>query len=378
MPAKFDHFWKLFPVAKSDIYLNHAAISPMSIKVVEAIQMATTKRSAGAVDTFGTMLEAKEGLKKNISALINCHPDDIAIIGNTSEGFNWLVNGLHWQKGDHILLVEGEFPSNVYPFMNLESQGVAIDFVPTRNGMIHVEDIEKKITYSTRLLSISFVEFFNGFRNDLDTIGQLCDSRNVLFSVDGIQGVGAIPLNVKEAKIDFLSNGGHKWLMAPMGCGFMYIKPQLRAKLRPVFAGWLSVKDSWNFDEYQLDFLEDSGRFEIGTPNFLGIIGARASTELLVEADPEHIIQHLLHLGDGLISGLESIGMTYLGSREPMHRSGIYTFTADRAEELFTYLSQNHVHVALRKGAIRISPHFYNQSAEIEQAIELCQNFYRD
>ena len=111
-------------------------------------------------------------LKKNISRLIHTEPANIAIIGNTSEGFNWLANGLTWNKGDRILLVEDEFPSNVYPFLHLKSRGVEIDFVPTRDGMIYLKDIEKSITNQTKLLSISFVEFFTGFRNDLNEIGK--------------------------------------------------------------------------------------------------------------------------------------------------------------------------------------------------------------
>lgn len=377
MPASFEEYRQFFPVTKSGIYLNHAAISPLSSHVVNAINAALSNRAAGSIDAFQIMLSEKEQLKNNIGALIKTDPSCIALIGNTSEGLNWFVNGLHWQKGDRILLIEDEFPANVYPFMNLESLGVEIDFVPTREGMISIDDIEKRITTHTRLLSISFVEFFSGFRNDLEKIGQICDHKNILFSVDGIQGVGAIPLDVTVAKIDFLSNGGHKWLMGPMGCGFMYIKPELCSKLRPVFAGWLSVKNSWNFTDYSLDFIEDSGRFEIGTPNFLGIVGAHASTNLLVEAGPEKILRHLLSLGDMLIGGLEKVGLNYLGSREEKHRSGIYTFNADRAEELFNYLKDNHVHVSLRQGAIRISPHFYNQPGEINQAIELCRKFYQ-
>ena len=357
--------------------MNHAAISPLSIPVTEAIGSALSGRSSGEVDTFQMMLDNKSRLKQNISRLIHTESENIAIIGNTSEGFNWLVNGLNWERGDHVLLVQDEFPSNVYPFLNLKSSGVNIDFVPVRDGVICIEDIEKSITSRTRLLSISFVEFFSGFRNDLETIGQLCKSKDILFSVDGIQGVGAIPIDVKAAQIDFMSNGGHKWLMSPMGCGFMYINPGLHVRLKPAFVGWLSVKDSWNFTDYDLDFLDDSGRYEIGTPNFLGIVGAQAATKLLVEAGPENIFPHLLSLGDLLIKELENIGMRYQGSYENKHRSGIYTFQGDRIEELFEYLKSNKIHTALRMDAIRISPHFYNQPDEVRQIIDICTRFYK-
>ena len=244
--------------------------------------------------------------------------------------------------------------------------------------MILLEDITDGITAKTRLLSISFVEFFTGFRNDLNEIGKICKKNNILFSVDGIQGVGALPIDVHKAQIDFLSNGGHKWLMGPMGCGFMYINPDMMNELKPAFAGWLSVKDSWNFLDYNLDFLDDAGRFEIGTPNFLGIIGVRASTDLLVKVGPNNTIKHVLKMGEMLIEGLQDVGLNYIGSKESAHRSGIYTFTGSKSESLFEYLKKERIHCSLRNNALRISPHYYNSPDDIYELIQQCTKFYQN
>lgn len=376
MPIDRNRLNALFPVTQSDIYLNHAAISPFSTHVLQAINFALTERSTGVIDTYQQGLEEKDKLKSNLAALIHGKKEHIALITNTSEGLNWFVNSLRWQPGDRILLVEGEFPTNIYPFMNMERRGIEIDFVPLRSGAILLEDIEKMITGKTRLLSISFVEFFTGFRNDLKTIGQLCKSKKVLLSVDGIQGVGAIPLNVEEAQIDFLANGGHKWLMGPMGSGFMYLRPEIIQQMDPVFAGWLSVKDSWNFLDYRLDFLDDAARFEMATQNYLGICGLRAATDLLVENNPDNTFRHLLELGDRMITGLRELGMEYIGSEERAHRSGIYTFKTNKAEDLTAYLKKQKIQVSLRNGAMRVSPHFYNSLDEIDQLISQCRHFY--
>jgi len=244
--------------------------------------------------------------------------------------------------------------------------------------MIYPEDIENGITSQTKLLSISFVEFFTGFRNNLVEIGNICKINDILFSVDGIQGVGALPIDVRKAQVDFLSNGGHKWLMGPMGCGFMYISPDIMNGLHPAFAGWLSVKDSWNFLDYNLDFLDDAGRFEIGTSNFLGIIGARASTDLLVKVGPENTIKHLLKMGEILTEAFQEIGLNYIGGAELVHRSGIYTFTGDKNEALFEYLKKERIHCSLRNNALRISPHFYNTPDEITELIYQCSKFYKN
>jgi selenocysteine lyase/cysteine desulfurase len=178
-----------------------------------------------------------------------------------------------------------------------------------------------------------------------------------------------VPLDVRGAGVDFLANGGHKWLMGPMGCGFMYIRPELHKRLDPVFAGWLSVKNSWDFLDYRLDFLEDAERYEPGTPNFLGIAGARAATDLLVEIGPERIEAHLHSMGDFLIDAMEERGFTYTGSRDKKNRAGIYSFRHDRAEEIFRGLTEKQIYVSLREGVIRISPHFYNTQTELQELV---------
>jgi selenocysteine lyase/cysteine desulfurase len=351
--------------------MNHAAVSPFSTRIVDAIQDLLHKRSSEMIEVFPLAVEEKVTLKKNLAALIDGEEDKIAIIGNTSEGFNWLVQGLEWKKGDRVLLVDQEFPANVYPFLNLEQQGVSIDYVPTRDGFILLEDIEKMICPETKLLSISFVEFLNGFRNQLSEISRLCHENDVLFSVDSIQGVGALPLSVRQSGIDFLSNGGHKWLMGPQGCGFMYISPDLFEKLKPAFTGWLSVKDSWNFFDYRLDFLDDARRFEIATSNVVGIFGLTASTTLLLEAGTEAIEKHLFSLGDRLIENLSEIGFKYIGSSDLKHRSGIYTFQCENVKETYKHLRSNNVHLSLRNDLLRFSPHFYNTLDEIDQVVKI-------
>jgi len=253
--------------------------------------------------------------------------------------------------------------------------GVVIDFVPTRQGHIFLEDIEKRITAKTRLLSISFVEFLNGFRNQLADIGALCKKNNIIFSVDGIQGTGGLPVDVTSCAVDFWANGGHKWLMGPMGCGFMYISPDLFDQLQPAYVGWLSVRDSWNFFDYRLDLLQDASRFEIATPNFLGMKGLRVATDILLEAGITEIERHLMKLGERLIEGLSEQGFQYIGAAQGKNRSGIYSFRIANEKELFTYLQEEKVHLSLREDILRFAPHFYNTETEIDEVINLCSKF---
>ncbi|HID39161.1 MAG TPA: aminotransferase class V-fold PLP-dependent enzyme [Calditrichaeota bacterium] len=372
----FSEYRKFFPVTAQKIYLNHAAISPLSTRVTEKMEWFLDERSFGRIDVFAQAREIREEARQTVAQIINGQPDNIAFIGNTSEGFNHLVNGLQWREGDEVILTDYEFPSNVYPFKNLRRYGVEIVYVANRNGQIFLEDIEQAVGPRTRLLSISFVEFSNGFRNDLQAIGRMCREQDIIFSVDGIQGIGAIPLDVQAMEIDFLSNGGHKWLMGMMGAGFMYIAPRIFDKLKPAFTGWLAVENAWDFFDYNQNLLPDARRFEYATANFLGIVALSASAGMLREAGIEKIKQHLLSLGEFLIGQLSEIGLVFKGAADRKNRSGIYSFGGARMEELFDYLLNKSIICSLRNGLLRISPHFYNTMSEIEELVKEIRNFY--
>ncbi len=372
----FDSYRKLFPITSQKIYLNHAAISPLSTRVTDRLEWLIDDRMIGNVDSFQEADQIRNDLRTLIARMINAAPEQIAFIGNTSEGFNHLVHGLQWQQGDEILIPDCEFPSNVYPFKNLEHKGVVVKLIPSDEGKISLQTIKSMITPKTRLLSISYVEFMSGFRNDLKAIGELCRQHGILFSVDGIQGIGALPIDVQEFKIDFISNGGHKWLMGPMGAGFMYFSKSLFRQLRPVFTGWLAVNNAWDFLDYKLDFLPDARRYEYGTANFMGIVGLSESVALLMEVGLERIEKKLLKLGEILVSGLEAVGIGLVNSKDKKHWAGIYSFKVQKPEQLLEYLKENQVVCSVRNGLLRISPHFYNTPEEIHHVVDLIRQFY--
>jgi cysteine desulfurase/selenocysteine lyase len=372
----FNQYRKLFPVTDNEIYLNHAAISPLSLKVQEAIQLFLVKRAGGMADLLPEMGNEISLLKNNWARLIGAQPDHIAIIKNTSEGMNWLAQGLSWQSGDQILIADCEFPANVYPFLNLEQKGVEVKYMVTNNGAVTPQLIESNLTTKTKLVSLSFVQFTSGYRADLQTIGKICQANKVIFAVDSIQGVGAIPLDVIDCSIDFLANGGHKWLMGPAGCGFMYVSEKIEEKLTPAFVGWLSVKNSWDFLDFKLELKENAEKYEIGTANFIGIYGARASSDLILSVSPEKIYPHLVQLGNRLIYGLQKIRYQPISNLKSDCRSGIITFSGPQTEDLFEHLKKTKIHVSLRNGALRIAPHFYNNDDDIDGFLACCRDFF--
>ncbi len=356
-----------FPHTKRMIYLEHAAIAPLSRPVVNAIQSFLGDRHKGRVQFDEDMIGMLGEVREKIATLIHAKPEEIALIPNTSTGLNIVAEGLPLQTGDRILVPNVEFPSNVYPYLNLKKKGIVVDFFSPRQGRVTLPDIRAHIRPQTKLLALSFVQFTNGFRADLEKIGAWCKNHGIWFAVDGIQGVGALPIDVRHMSIDFLAVGGHKWLMAPVGTGFLYIRPEWLHLLDPPFTGWLSVKNPWDLLEYQLDFLDTAQRFEIASQNFLGFRGLLASLNFLLSIGSEIIEERILSLTDYLVKGLERIGATVFSPRENGEKSGIVTFSLlpDNLQ-LHRELRKRHIFLSYRLKNLRASPHFYNNFKDLD------------
>ncbi len=366
-----------FPfIEEKKIWLNHAAISPLSTRVRAAIDRFLEEQTTGDIDIFLPSLEAHKQLKHNIAQLIHTTPDRIGLVGNTSEGINILTNGLEWKSGDRIILNDIEFPTNVVPFLNLKQHGVEIDFVKNERGEVSIESIERAITPNTKLLSISFVQFLSGYRADLKAIGELCKARKIIFCVDGIQGVGVSPIDVQEMNIDFLSNGGNKWLMGMLGLGFIFLTEELQKRIQQQHIGWTSNKNFFgDFFNYRIDLDETARRYENGTQNFCGVVALRASTEALLEVGIQNIESHVRTLTERLLAHLSELGCEIISPHDAAKRAGIVSFAHSRTQEIFQALTKEHIGVSQREGMIRVAPHFYNSLDEIETVCSLVKKF---
>ena len=362
-----DDFRSLFPITKQTCYLNHAAVSPMSTRVTDALHNYIAIRSEGIIDPYEQNVEKSNEIRGLIAELISAPADRIGLVKNTSTGFNILASGLKWKKGDHVLLNDMEFPANIYPFLNLERLGVEVEFVKNHDGLVTVEDYTAAMRAETVLVSISHVQFLNGLRSDLEALGAVCRERGVIFAVDPIQSAGAMEIDVNAQKIDFMSCGGHKWLMGPMGTGFVYLSQDVQDRMSQAYVGWLSVKDAWNFFDYRLDLLDSAERFEIATDNWMGLWGFCESLRLLLEVGKKNVTERILSLTDHLAEGLEERGCEVVSPRGDGMKSGIVLFSAGHDnEEVHRRLGDRNIRISLREGLLRCSPHFYNSMDEID------------
>ncbi len=360
---------KQFPVTERSVYLDHAAIGTLSEPVRQAMDSYLAHRATSG--DKGPYEHLSDELRGALARLINGDPREVAFVQNTSEGLNVIANALPLQAGDNVVFCDMEFPSNVYPWMNLERRGVKARCVPHDGGGLTLQALEEHADDRTRVVSVSSVEFLTGFRSDLEALGTWCREHDVFFVVDGIQSVGVLPMDVRGCHIDFLSCGGPKWLMGPTGQGFIYIRDGLLDRLTPSFAGCVSVVGWEDWRTYDLTFLPDARRFELGSPNLIGQVGLLAAVELLLHTGVESIAAWTRHLTDLLIEDLQDRAYPIATNLSPKHRSAIVSFAVlNGVGAAHERLARADVVVSQRESYIRVSPHCYNTEEEIHRVGE--------
>lgn len=363
--------WRLeFPITSHVTHFNHAGVSPVSRRVAAAVTAFITE--ATCVDAAAQRRwEARtEAVRASFARLVGARPDEIAFVKNTSEGLSLVAAGLDWHPGDNVIAVEGEYPSNVYPWFGLRRWGVETRMVRPVQGRVRVEDVETLADQRTRVVAVSFVDWSSGARTALRPIGTFCRRRGILLCVDGIQGVGAIPLDVEREQIDCLAVGGHKWLLAPEGCGCLFISHRVIDRIQSVLHGWKSVRDAEVYLPYHFDPRPDAAKFEPGSPSVLSTYALGAAIDLLLEIGVDRIRARLYELTDRLAVGLRDLGAELLSPWGQEERSGIVVFRlGDDPQRLGAELIRQGFVVRVRSGGIRIAPHFYNNEDDIDRLL---------
>jgi len=362
---------KYFPHLKNGmIYFNHAASGPVSTLLKDELNFLLKENSEGNIISYDSFKGKIDDSKELLGEMLNCSSDRIAFTDNTSNGLNILAQGIRWKSGDRILLNDVEFPANVYPFLNLQEQGVEIDFVKSRKGIVTAENVIETVQPGTKLISISYVQFLSGYRVDLKKIGKFCKENEIIFSVDAIQGLGAVTLDVDDCNVNFLSCGTQKWMLGVQGLAFIYIDVDLQTKIKTGPLGWLSVNNAWDFLDYKIDLKYSASRYQSGTLNVFGIYAFNTSLKLFKEFGfkniEEQVLENTIYFNKLLSnSGFEPVLLNY--SEENI--AGIVSFESDKSEKIFNHLTEKNTICSERLGYIRLSPHFYNTKNDIDKVV---------
>ena len=356
-----------FPVVDRCIYVNHAAIGPTSRSVGLAVAAHMKVHLTEPGNAGGVSSPASERGRQLAATLVGCRPQQVAYIQNTSHGVSLVANGIDWRQGDNVVVPGQEFPSNYLAWLNLKPKGVELRLAPAAGGKVTAGGLRPLIDNRTRVVALSLVQFFNGFKVDLPPLAELCRQHGAMLLIDGTQSIGAMTIDVAATGVDVLLVSAHKWMLGPLGIGFMALSERALRRLSVSNPGWLSVRDPFVFRR-QLELLPDAARFEPGTRNAAGICGLATRLEQIQTTGALIIEQRILSLTARLCHGLASRDYIVNSPRGPHQASGIVSFSHPRlaTEAVFGRLESANIEASLRAGGVRLSPHYYNSEAEID------------
>lgn len=361
-----------FPWTAETTYLNNASIGPIPERTRRRLDAFTGRRTAPYQLPDKDLMQILRDARTTAARFIHADVAEIGLATNTSYGLNLAARALPLRKGDVVLIPDKEFPANVYPWLMLRERGIDVELAPnTSEGWPNEEHLLERLEDPrVRVLAVSFVQFANGYRADLDRLSEACRAHNVFLVVDAIQGLGQCPLDVRRTPVDVLATGGQKWLLSPWGSGFVYVRRELLPVLEPMVCGWMSFEGTDDFTrltDYNPNFHPDGRRFEMVTLPFQDLLGMTESLSLLIELGLENIAAYTRQLKEPLVRLAESGRFRISSPTTPDHESAIVCVTPPDLERALQRLRDARVVCSMREGTIRLSPHCYNTLEEMER-----------
>ena len=373
-----------YPITKKAVYMNHAAISPCPQYVKEAIYKHVENWETMNPEFMSLVPYGGEGagqgetsaVKQSFAKLLNAKPQEIALVPNTNIGLNTVIHALDIPPGKNVVMADAAIEHPTLLPRVLANKGIKTEFVARKNGQIKPEDVQSKINKNTKLVFLGHVEYSQGTRNDIKTIGEIAHRHGAYVLVNAFQSVGAMQVDTKKLDVDFLSTGTYKWILGIKGTGFLYIKEELITKFEPGLFGWANgpYYDSWTKSGrgWIRDLHNSASRYETGSSCILGFEAARAAIDFLLNVGMDTVEKRILMLTDHLIDRLKELGIEIHSPLDSSSRSGIVTFGYPNATEVVKKLRAKGFWIAggfHYLDGIRVSPHYYNTEEEIDNFV---------
>jgi cysteine desulfurase/selenocysteine lyase len=374
-------------------YCDVAARSLLSDASRVALEQHVEQAAQGTIDKAGlfAMAERTRGL---FASLIGTTAENIAYTRNVTDGIATFAASLDWRPGDSVILCEElEHPANIYPWYGISRKiGITIKNVPQDDGTISVQRILNMIDASCRVVSVSAVSFAPGFRLSLAELAAECHKRNVLLVVDAAQSIGIVETDVKALGVDILAASTQKGLMALYGLGFLYVRPELSATLKPMYLSRFGVAQEGHEaslgDPMKVRYAAGARRFDVGNFNFPAAITAAPALELLLSLGPQAVQEHVFGVARYFADRMLDIGLPVYGGRPGALSSHIVTvgkrlgYDHDSAGDLeasalYEHLVANGVRLSIRRDLLRFSFHIYNNSEDVDQVVNLSEQWLR-
>lgn len=355
-------------------YLNGANHGPFPRVACAAVEEALSwKRDPARIDD-SIYFALPDRVRRAAAPFFGCRPQDLAVCTGASSGVALLAGGLDWRTGDRVVVPAGEFPTNYLPWRALQARGVTVDVLPTDGGL-RVEQVEKALQPSTRVVAVGHVNFATGYRVDIEAIGRLCHERGVAFLIDASQSACAVPLDAPAVHATVVAAAGYKWMLSPYGTGLFYVDPAWVERLPVMAVNWTSVvgaEDFNNLTALQLDYRPGAVRWDAPeTASFLNLMPMAASLEFLGAIGIDAVLAHATALIDRLVDGLPA-GFRADSSRQPAERSTIFRIVGDdsgRTRAAYERALAAGISVSMRESGIRVSPGVWNAVEDIDRLL---------
>ena len=361
-------------------WINCAHQGPLPRVSVDALNEAASLKIRPFTLEDEMFFTVPRELKEALGRLLNVPHDEVILGNSTSYGLHLIANGVRWEEGDEVLLVEGDFPADITPWLGLRKEGVKVKFVKPESHVPSSEELVGAITDRTRLFCTTWVNSFTGHLIDIDEVGGICREHDVKFVVNGTQAIGAKTLNLKETRVDAVTSCGFKWLCGPYGTGFCWIEPALLSQLEYNQAYWLTMQEGMGLQEemnVRIDGDLGAKRYDVfGTANFHNFIPWKVSVKYLLSKEIPSIEEHNEKLVEHLVKNIDSRKFEVISPEEVDKMSSIAVISHLKGEnqEIYARLLDNGYYVSLRKGRLRISPHLYNTMDEIDAILDLLRS----
>jgi cysteine desulfurase/selenocysteine lyase len=367
----------LFPDLELAAYLNHAAVSPASTLLREAVGALLADYARRGVHAVGPWIAQRGRLKGRLSELLGAQPQDLAFVANTSASVTSVATCFPFREGDRVLCFEGEFPTNVTPWQQAvrrcggEVVWMEADAFRTDEAL---DALDRVLAGGIRLVAVSLVQFQTGLRMPVEAIAERAHAHGAEVFVDAIQGAGIVPFDVASLGVDYLGTGSHKWLMGLEGAGILWVHPDRQAALEPRLAAWLSHDDPLRFlfepDQLRYDrpLVPGPAFLEGGALNGAGLAALEASLAAILHLGVEAAFEHGQRYLDAVEPGLVERGFVSERSTDPSRRSGTLSLRPPAGVDLRALrdaLEEHGVSVSIPDGRLRLAPHWPNHLDEV-------------
>ena len=367
-----------FPISDK-IYLNNASVSLMPLQSIDAMKdflISYNTIGPDSKDSDSFVTEKLRNVRKIIAKIISCQPDEVVLTQSTTDGINFVANGLSFNDKSNIIIrgMTHEHHSNFYPWIKLKEKISIKNLSIDENGFFKLDDLESFIDDNTKLVALSHALYNTGSILPVKEIGKIIQEKTSFF-IDAAQTIGCIgDIDVSKIKCDFMSFNGSKWLCGPMGTGLFYCNRKSSELLKPQTIGGESAII---YDETKLAFKEMPDKFQTGFRNYVGIVGLESSVNYLLKFGLKNIHKKNQYLSNLFREELSKIkNIVLYGPKNPNNRTSIVSFNIKgiNSQELVDKLEKQNIILAVREildtKIVRASPHFFNTESEILQVID--------